>query len=216
MKTAQSLKDQIWQICDDLEAELALPDRVLPDPGLLNYYLFNQARKVLIEEEVDAYETVIPQRIILWNIEDAGKPIAERKPITIYIMSPGGSLDSMWAIIDAIMTSTTPVRTVNLGMADSAAALVFLSGAERLMMPNAKVMLHEGSARMSGDANKVLDSAENYAKDIKRMSDYVLERTEIPKNVMSRHRKDDWYIDSETCLKYRICTAIVESVDDII
>ena len=96
--------------------------------------------------------------ILRWNIEDAGKSTEERRPIKFYIMSYGGDLDYMWALVDIINMSKTPVHTINIGVAASAASLIFISGHKRIMAPNSKVIIHEGSTKVSGDAVKVMDA----------------------------------------------------------
>ena len=69
------------------------------------------------------------ERLILrWNMEDKDIPPEDRKPIWVYIQSPGGNLLYMSALLDAIELSVTPVYTVNMGYAASAAALIFMAG----------------------------------------------------------------------------------------
>ena len=216
MATAQNLGKMVDEIYHEIDTEIDIPNFVLPDPSMVSYYLLERERKLILGESVEAYSDDIWEHIVRWNIEDRGKPVEERQPIVVYVMSYGGSVDDMWMIIDMIRSSETPVWTVNLGVAHSAAALVFLAGDRRLMMPNAHVMLHEGSAALRGDANKVLDAAENYSKDLKRMQNFVLERTKITPKLLQRHRKDDWYLDAETCLRYGVCEKIIESIGEII
>ena len=91
------------------------------------------------------------------------KPAEDRQPIKIYIISYGGDLDYMWAMVDIINASQTPVYTINIGVAASAASLIFISGHKRIMLPNSKVIIHEGSAAMSGDAVKVMPCSERYS-----------------------------------------------------
>lgn len=154
--------------------------------------------------------------ILRWNMEDKDVPVEKRKPIILYIMSDGGSLAYMWSMIDAMLASKTPIITVNLGIAASAAALIYIAGARRLMMPTATVIIHEGSAEMAGDASKVLDAANNYNEEIKKMRDFILKRTSITTRLMNKKRKDDWYIGAEECLEHGVCHKVVASLDEII
>ena len=153
--------------------------------------------------------------ILRWNMEDAGKKPEERSPIMIYIMSPGGEVDIMWALVDAIKLSTTPVYTINIGTASSAAALIFIAGHKRLMMPNAKVMIHEGSAHFGGDAVKVMDFSESYKKELKKMKQFILENTEIPSKQLNAKRASDWELDAAFCLENKVCDKIIESVEEV-
>ena len=154
--------------------------------------------------------------ILRWNMEDEGKPVEERKPIHIFIMSPGGYLSYMWMIVDAIRASTTPVYTVNIGMAASSAALIFIAGHKRFMSKNASVLFHEGSAELSGDAMKIMDASESYKKALKRMKEHILANTKISKQLMNKYLHNDWEIESEQCLEYGVCDAIIETLDEVI
>lgn len=192
------------------------PRSDLPDPGVVNYYLFENQRKLYIDYEVDDSILHVQRMIMRWNMEDAGKPVEERTPIRLYIFSPGGELTSMWALIDAIMLSETPVHTINVGLAASAASLIFMSGSKRYMLPNAKVLIHEGSAQISGDATKVRDASEYYKKDLKNMKEFILSRTSIPKATLNKKRSNDWELTAEECKQFDVCTDIVSSLNEIL
>ena len=158
----------------------------------------------------------IVRMIMRWNMEDGGLPEEERKPIWLYIESGGGNAVYMWTLIDAILSSVTPVYTVNMGLAASAAALIFMAGKIRFMMPRAKVMIHEGSASIEGDAGKVLDFSDAYKKDLQASRDYILERTQIPKRQLSKKRSNDWELDAAYCLEYKVCDKIVSGLNEIL
>ena len=205
--------DAARQVVEGMEIEI--PDTTLPDPAMLNYYTFAKDRKLFLEEDVGFPIMEMIKMIVRWNKEDKDVPIEQRKPITIYIMSDGGYLTYMWAMLDVMLTSETPIKTVNLGMAASAAALIFLAGSTRLMMPSSTVVIHEGSTEVAGDASKVMDAMKNYDQEINKMKAFILSRSAIPPKVMKQKRKDDWYIDAKTCLEYGVCHKIVESLDEI-
>lgn len=153
--------------------------------------------------------------ILRWNIEDAGKKPEERAPIWIYIMSPGGEVDIMWALVDAIKLSATPVYTVNVGTASSAAALIFIAGHQRFMTPNAKVMIHEGSAHFGGDAVKVMDFSESYKKELKKMKEFIAANTGILPKQLNAKRASDWELDSAFCLENKVCDRVIESLEEV-
>ena len=135
--------DNLREIVDDLWGEIdevfPIPSRVLPDPDTLDYYLFARQRKFFLTTNLEYGAYDLSRDIIYLNTQDVGKAPDEHQPIIIYIMSDGGSLDEMWMLTDIMLASETPIITVNLGQAASAAALVFLSAPKRLMLPSAKV-----------------------------------------------------------------------------
>ena len=188
----------------------------LPDPDLISYYVLENDRKLYFANDVDISILKLQRMILRWNMEDAGKPREKRKPITLYILSLGGDVDMMWSLIDTIEASETPVYTVNMGVAASAAGLIFLAGHKRFMLKHSRVIIHEGSAHMSGDAVKVMDAGESYKKVIKQMKEYVLQRTHINASVLNRQKCHDWELDSTYCLQYGVCDIVIKKLNDII
>lgn len=188
----------------------------LPHPDQISYYVLENERKIYLDGDVDMGVLAIQRMILRWNIEDKGKSPEDRKPISILIFSYGGDVDVMWTVVDTIEASVTPVYTYNMGVAASAAGLIFLAGHKRFMMKRAKMIIHEGSARMSGDSTKVLDASDSYRKVIKKMKDYILSRTAIAPATLNRQKNHDWELDAEYCLAHGVCNETVCSLDDLI
>lgn len=214
MSQTNPLYETIRQIVENIAIEL--PDQVLPDPSIINYYKFEQDRKLFLDQDVGYPIMEMIKLIMRWNMEDKEKPVEERNPITIYIMSDGGSMAYMWSMLDVMLASKTPIITVNLGIAASSAALIFMAGSKRFMLSKAITVIHQGSAEVAGDANKIMDAVDNYKLEIDKMKSFILSRTQINPKLFSKRNKDDWYIDANTCLSYGICDKIVESIDEII
>ena len=188
----------------------------LPDPDMLSYYVLLKERKIYLDCEIG--EDILPiQRMILrWNAEDKGKLVEERIPIKLYIFSPGGDIDYMWSLVDTIQLSATPVYTYNMGFTASAAALIFLAGHKRYMFPNGKLIIHEGSAQLAGDAVKIMDATDSYRDELRRMKAFILEHTNIPKATLNKKRNNDWTLDAATCLSMGACDDIIHSIEDIV
>ena len=199
-----------------LGEEGELSSYALPDPDEISYYVLEKERKIYLDYDVSADIMTLQRMILRWNMEDKLKKPEERRPIYIYIMSYGGDMDYMWSVIDTIEASVTPVYTVNLGTAGSAAALIFMSGHKRFAFPRSRVVIHEGSASMAGDSTKVLDASDSYRKAIKRMKQYIVSRTKIPPSTLNKKRNNDWELDAETCEKYGVCDFIVHSMEEVI
>jgi len=191
-------------------------DPGLPVPDLVSYYVLENDRKLYLEGEVDSDVLNLQRMILRWNMEDIGIPREERKPIRIYIFSPGGNVDMMWSLIDTIQLSETPVHTINMGVAASAAGIIFLAGHKRIMTKRSRLIIHEGSARMQGDAVKVMDASESYKKLMKQMQDFILSVTKISASTLGRQKCHDWEIDAAYCLEHGACETIAENISDII
>ena len=107
------------------------------DLDLVSRTVLEADRKVYLDNEINNKVLSIQRLLLRWNKEDMGIPREERKPIRIYIMSYGGELDYMWSLVDSIALSATPVYTINMGIAASAASLIFIAGHQRYMLQTA-------------------------------------------------------------------------------
>ena len=183
---------------------------------MLIRYSMEKERRIWIDYCVDESCLDYERLIMLWNAEDKGKPVEDRAPIWIYLHNYGGELDMMWSLIDAIEASITPVFTVNVGVCGSAGSLLFLAGHKRYMMKRAKIIFHEGSAQIAGDAVKVMDASKSYEASIRKMKEYILERTQVPKSQLTSKRYNDWEIDSGYCLEHGVCDVVIASLDEVI
>lgn len=85
--------------------------------------------------EESVYSLILQLRYLASENPDAA--------ITMFINSPGGSVASGLALYDVIQAIHCPVRTVCTGIAASMAALLFISGSSRDMLPHARVMVHD-------------------------------------------------------------------------
>ena len=210
-------EEEVAVSLDDLRETLgAGANAELPSPKMLTHYVLDANRKLFLDEVVDYPIIETTKRIMLWNMEDAGKPVEERSPIWLYIMNYGGALDYAWQLIDIIAASETPVYTVNIGVCASAAALIYLTGHRRFMMPRATLLIHEGSISVSGDAQKFNDAADSYKKMLNAMKSFILSTTKIPASTLSKKKNNDWELDAKYCFENGACEQIVSSLGEIL
>ena len=71
-------------------------------------------RRLFINDIIDSdvIDTIV-YHILRYNREDKDIPVENRKPILLYVNTNGGSVPDGYALIDAVMTSKTPVYTIN-------------------------------------------------------------------------------------------------------
>ena len=134
--------------------------RMLEDLKERKLYLYREIEPLGYEEtsnEFASTATYIVKAILDFNREDISIPPADRKPIKLYINSPGGDVAEGLPIIAAIELSKTPVYTINVGQWCSMAFLIGITGHKRFSLPYATFLLHEGSSFAGGAANKVQD-----------------------------------------------------------
>ena len=137
------------------------------------------------------------------------------KPIHLYVQSFGGSVYDMWALIDIIESSETPIITYCAGYCMSAAADIYLAGHYRYMYKNAFLMIHQMSVMNFGKYNDTQVDQKQYELMHKRSIKFLKKRTNLPNKIYNRYDKlkEDIYLTSKECLKYGICDKIIEPSD---
>ena len=100
----------------DIEIDI---EKSLLEGGIVSelFYLKDlKQRKLFLTDDVEqATIGEIVKNILQYNREDYGMAIEDRKPILLYVASNGGEVDSGFELIDVILSSKTPVYTINLG-----------------------------------------------------------------------------------------------------
>ena len=134
----------------------------------------------------------------------------ERKPINIIIHSCGGSILAAYTLIDKMKTSSTPINTITIGEAASAACLIAISGTKRFANKHSSFLIHQGQASMRNEAGKVVDWLKYYDDTIlKQMKEHILEDTKISKADYDSKVREDWYLTANEALKYGLIDEII-------
>jgi ATP-dependent Clp protease protease subunit len=131
-------------------------------------------RIVFLGTQVDEQSAnLIVAQLLFLEAEDPGADIK------LYVNSPGGDAYAGFAIYDAMQYVQPDVQTYAIGMAMSAGALILAAGAagKRYVLPNAKVMIHQGSGGTRGTpadiqiaAREILAQTRKYAEILARHS----------------------------------------------
>ena len=199
----------------DIVIPKSIANMELPAPELVQFYKDYDNRNIFISDiDEDLFATT--KLIYDYNASDKGKPIEERKPITIQIMSYGGDLYQAYALISAILASTTPVITINCGVAMSAGLLILLAGHKRYAMKYSTAMIHSGSGGAQGTYEQMEEQQKNYKKLVDLMRNYIMERTTIDSKLFNKNKTKDWYITDSEQVELGIVSKIVENLDEII
>lgn len=199
----------------EVELPKEIANQSLPDPTLRNFYIDLDERAFWLDNEVTPYLLELTRYIIRWNREDKKLPIEKRKPIRIFIFSPGGDLDTYRSLADIIRLSKTPVVGINMGVAYSAAAMIFLACHERLMLESASVLFHRGSSQMSGGFNEVYAAMIEYQKQIEELSTIIEQNTTYSLEEIEQNMASDWYIRAEEALERGVCHKIINDIEEI-
>lgn len=192
-----------------------IANQTLPDPELRNFYLDLENRTFWLDNEVTPYLLELVRYIARWNKEDKRVPIKMRKPIRIFIFSPGGDLETYRSVADVIRLSKTPVVGINMGMAYSAAAMIFLSCHTRLMLPSASILFHKGSGNLGGSFNEVYAAMIEYQKQVEELSSIIEKNTTYSLEEIEENMNGDWYIRADDALKHGVCHKIIDDIEEI-
>ncbi len=154
-----------------------------------------EGRRLYLNGEID--ENVIDNvvyHIMRYNRIDKGVPVNERKPIILYINSPGGSVVDGYGVIDTILLSETPVYTVNVALCASMGFLIYLAGARRYSMPHSEFLMHDGSTMGYDSMAKMKDRMEFETVQLEKMTkEYIMSRTEINEKLYDEKYRVEWY-----------------------
>lgn len=171
---------------------------VVNDRGTIEDLLYVkdiQQRKFFLTAEI-TQETVIDivRHIMQINKEDKGIPYGQRTPILIYVASNGGEVDAGFELIDVILSSKTPVYTINMGYQYSMGFLIGLAGHKRFAAKNAKFLMHDGNNFVYGNTSKVQDRVRFDARVEERVREYVLSRSRVTPEEYDSKFRVEWYL----------------------
>ena len=196
---------------------VAIPESIenlqLPNPDLLTYYKDEKDRVFWIEGEIDGGLFELSKMILRYNIEDKDIPVEERKPIKIFINSPGGDLDSTLSFIGLMNISKTPIWTIDACWAYSAAGLILMAGHKRYALPNTECLIHSGSGQLGGSYEQTTEQMKNYKYLVDNMRDFILSKTKIDQKLFKKMSTKDWYIYTDEMLNLGIVDEIVNDLD---
>jgi ATP-dependent Clp protease protease subunit len=168
-------------------------------------------RILLLNDEVDQFiieEIVMP--ILKWNHEDEGKPVEERKAITLYLNSPGGDLFVGLIAAEVIKKSKTPVNIFVLSLAASMGSVLLASGHKRYAYKHSNVLLHDGSTGIAGSSNKVKDHIKYFDKKSEQVKDFIISNSKITKEKYEEMDDREWWLTAEEAKELGLIDEIIE------
>lgn len=134
--------------------------------------------------------------------------------IVMHINSPGGEIASGLALYDVMKAISCPVRTVCEGTAASMAAILFLSGDNREMLPHAKVMIHDPliHGKIGGNALQIERISKNLLKTREIIGTIIAEHTRRTLPEVYEKTAVDSYFDAEECIEWGLADRIVTEI----
>ncbi len=157
-----------------------------------------------VEDEV---ANLITAQLLFLEAEDPDKDIS------LYVNSPGGSAYAGMAIYDTMQFVKPDVRTICLGMGMSAAAMILAGGAagKRFALPNAKIMIHQGSGGFRGTPADIQIAAKEILEMTRRMAEIIARHSGQPVEKVMRDIDRDRFMAAEEAREYGLIDEIVQS-----
>ena len=131
--------------------------------------------------------------------------------ISLYINSPGGSVDDTMAIYDTMRFISSPIATFCIGRAQSGAAVILSAGTKgkRHALPHAKVMLHQPWGGVTGQAADIKIQAEEILKARALINELLSKHTGQPVEKIAEETERDRYMTADEAKEYGL-------IDDVL
>lgn len=173
-----------------------------------------EQRRVFLSDGVDSDSA---KEIIrkLWYLDH----IQPGKPILFIINSPGGSVDSGFAIWDQIKMISSPVVTLVTGLAASMGSLLSLVSGKgrRLATPNSRIMIHQPliGGVIRGQATDLDIQAKEMLKTREMIVDIYSDATGKDKKIIEKAINRDNWMTAQEAMEFGLLDKIVTSYKDV-
>ena len=178
------------------------------------------------ERSFDIYSRLLKERVIfiVCPIEDqmANLVVAQLlflesenpdKDIHIYINSPGGSVTAGLSIYDTMQFVKPEVSTMCLGQAASMGAFLLSGGTKgkRLILPNARTMIHQPSGGAQGQATDIEIQAKEILFLRERLNRLLADHTGQSLDVIERDTERDRFMSAEQSVEYGLVDQVIST-----
>ena len=131
--------------------------------------------------------------------------------ISMYINSPGGSVDDTLAIYDTMRFLNSPIATYVVGRAQSGAAVILAAGTKgkRHALPHARVMLHQPWGGVTGQAADIKIQAEEILRAKTTINEVLSKHTGKPVEKIAEETERDRYMTADEALAYGLIDEVL-------
>jgi ATP-dependent Clp protease protease subunit len=132
--------------------------------------------------------------------------------ISLYINSPGGSLDDTLAVYDTMQFLGSDVATYCIGRAYSGGAVLLCAGTpgKRHILPHAKVMIHQPYGGVTGHTTDIQIQAEQIIKAKQTLNDIIARHTGQPVDQVAKDGERDRYFSAQEAKDYGLVDEVFE------
>ena len=139
------------------------------------------------------------------------------EPITMYIGSPGGHVESGDTIFDMIRYIKPQVRTVGTGWVGSIATHIYLAPDKenRFALPNTRFLIHQPHGGFGGDASDIEIHAREIVKTRERINGVIAAQTGQSLDKVAEDTQRDYWMRAEESVDYGLVGKIISNIDDL-
>lgn len=165
-------------------------------------------RVILLEGEVhDQMANLIVAQLLFLESED------DKKDISLYINSPGGSVTAGMAIYDTMNFISPNVSTIVMGQACSMGSLLAQAGAmgKRFILPNARHMIHQPSGGAQGKATDMLITVTEILEMKKNLTQIYVDHNSAGKTFdeLAADMERDTYMSATKAVEYGLADKVI-------
>ncbi|XP_069680595.1 ATP-dependent Clp protease proteolytic subunit, mitochondrial [Periplaneta americana] len=137
---------------------------------------------------------------------------SSKKPVHMYINSPGGSVTAGLGIYDTMQYILPPIATWCVGQACSMASLLLAAGAPgmRHALPNARIMIHQPSGGVQGQATDIQIQAEEIIKLKRQINGLYVKHTGLPLEKIESSMERDKFMSPVDAKEFGIIDKILD------
>jgi ATP-dependent Clp protease, protease subunit len=153
----------------------------------------------------DQIANLIVAQLLFLEAEDP------EKDINVYINSPGGSVTAGLAIYDTMQFIRPDVTTICVGMCASMGALLLTAGAKgkRFALPNSRILIHQPSGGMQGQASDVRIHAEELIRIRELTSGILAKHTGQSMEQIELDVERDRYLSAVQAKEYGLIDEVI-------
>mmetsp|Transcript_21869 Transcript_21869/g.54516 ORF Transcript_21869/g.54516 Transcript_21869/m.54516 type:complete len:240 (+) Transcript_21869:22-741(+) len=168
-------------------------------------------RIIFLGEQID--DEIVNQIVAVMLFSDSEDP---QKPMYLYLNSPGGSIVSGLTLYDTMQLISSPIATVNIGLAASMASFILGAGerGKRLALPHSRTMIHQPMGGARGQAEDIRIEAEQILKINSALVTMYAKMTGQPRERILKDMDRDTFMSAEQALEYGLIDRIVTSVNE--
>ncbi|PRD58386.1 ATP-dependent Clp protease proteolytic subunit [Phyllobacterium myrsinacearum] len=180
------------------------------------------------ERSFDIYSRLLRERIVFLNgqVEDGMAALIcaqllflesenPKKPISMYINSPGGVITSGLAIYDTMQFITCPVATLCMGTARSMGSFLLMAGepGHRAALPNSSLHVHQPLGGFQGQASDIFIQAQEMAVVKQRMTRLYAEHCGRTVEEVEKTLDRDHFMTAQEGLDWGLVDTIISKRD---